>query len=58
MLTSFDGKTVTDNTQLVALVRKLAPGTTVTVVYERDGQENSAQVTLAASSDLTAGTLG
>ena len=58
VLTSFNGTTVTENTQLVALVRKLAPGTTVNVVYERDGREDSAQVTLAASSDLTAGTLG
>ncbi|WP_026929406.1 S1C family serine protease [Glycomyces tenuis] len=51
VLTSFDGKTVTENTELIALVRKLAPGTTVTVVYERDGQEHSAQVTLAAAAD-------
>ncbi|GAB3645056.1 S1C family serine protease [Glycomyces tarimensis] len=51
VLTDFDGKTVTENTELIALVRKLAPGTTVTVVYERDGQEASAQVTLAAASD-------
>ncbi|WP_100446457.1 S1C family serine protease [Glycomyces xiaoerkulensis] len=51
VLTSFNGTTVTENTELVALVRKLAPGTTVTVVYERDGVEASAQVTLAASTD-------
>ncbi|GAB3221592.1 hypothetical protein GCM10027447_07400 [Glycomyces halotolerans] len=51
VLISFNGKTVTDNTELVALVRKLAPGDTVTVVYERDGEESSAQVTLAASGD-------
>ncbi|WP_026922503.1 S1C family serine protease [Glycomyces arizonensis] len=51
VLTSFDGQTVTENTELVALIRKLAPGTTVTVVYERDGQEDSAQVTLGAASD-------
>ncbi len=51
VLTVFDGKTVTENTELVALVRKLAPGTSVTVVYERDGQEASTQVTLAAATD-------
>ncbi len=51
VLTDFDGKAVTDNTALVALIRKLAPGTTVTVLYERDGREHSAQVTLAAAGD-------
>ncbi|MCH7232454.1 trypsin-like peptidase domain-containing protein [Glycomyces sp. L485] len=51
VLTSFNGKTITENTELVALIRKLAPGTTVTIVYERDGQESSAQVTLAAADD-------
>jgi putative serine protease PepD len=51
ILTNFNGKTITENTELVALVRKLAPGTTVTVVYLRDGEEGSAQVTLAAASD-------
>ncbi|NUQ89066.1 MAG: PDZ domain-containing protein, partial [Glycomyces artemisiae] len=51
LLTSFDGTRVTENTQLIALIRKLAPGTVVTVVYERDGEEHSAQVTLEAAAD-------
>ncbi|WP_081913439.1 S1C family serine protease [Glycomyces sp. NRRL B-16210] len=51
VLTGFNGKTVTQNTELIALIRKLAPGTVVTVVYERDGEEHSAQVTLAAAAD-------
>jgi putative serine protease PepD len=51
VVTGFDGTTVTENTQLIALIRKLAPGTTVTVVYERDGEEHSAQVTLEAADD-------
>ncbi|MEU6858901.1 trypsin-like peptidase domain-containing protein [Glycomyces sp. NPDC046736] len=51
VVTSFDGHTVTDNTSLIALIRKLAPGTVVTVVYERDGEERSAQVTLEAATD-------
>ncbi|MCC3765752.1 trypsin-like peptidase domain-containing protein [Glycomyces sp. TRM65418] len=51
VLTAFDGTTVTENTQLIALIRKLAPGTEVTVVYERDGREHSAQVTLEAAAD-------
>jgi putative serine protease PepD len=51
VLTGFNGATVTENTQLIALIRKLAPGTEVTVVYERDGEEHSAQVTLEAASD-------
>ncbi|THV42830.1 S1C family serine protease [Glycomyces buryatensis] len=51
VLTSFNGKTITDNTELIALIRKLAPGTVVTIVYQRDGEEASAQVTLEAASD-------
>lgn len=51
VLTGFNGTTVTESTQLMALIRKLAPGTEVTVVYERDGEEHSAQVTLEAASD-------
>ncbi|QSB04599.1 S1C family serine protease [Natronoglycomyces albus] len=48
IVTSFNGATVTDNLELVALVRKYAPGTTVEVVYQRNGAENSTEVTLAA----------
>jgi putative serine protease PepD len=51
VLTEFNGTTVTENTQLIALIRKLAPGTEVTVVYLRDGEEHSAQVTLEAATD-------
>jgi putative serine protease PepD len=51
VLTQFNGTTVTENTQLIALIRKLAPGTEVTVVYLRDGEEHSAQVTLEAATD-------
>ncbi|MCD0446585.1 trypsin-like peptidase domain-containing protein [Glycomyces sp. A-F 0318] len=51
VLTSFNGNMVAENTELIALIRKLAPGTVVTVVYERDGQEHSAQVTLEAADD-------
>ncbi|WP_205325380.1 S1C family serine protease [Glycomyces sp. YM15] len=51
VLTSFNGNMVAQNTELIALIRKLAPGTVVTVVYERDGEEHSAQVTLEAATD-------
>jgi len=51
VLTSFNGNMVAENTELIALIRKLAPGTEVTVVYERDGEEHSAQVTLEAAGD-------
>jgi putative serine protease PepD len=51
VLTSFNGNMVAENTELIALIRKLAPGTVVTVVYERNGEEHSAQVTLEAASD-------
>jgi putative serine protease PepD len=51
VVTSFNGNMVAENTELIALIRKLAPGTVVTVVYERDGEEHSAQVTLEAATD-------
>jgi putative serine protease PepD len=51
VLTSFNGNMVAENTELIALIRKLAPGTVVTVVYERNGEEHSAQVTLEAATD-------
>ncbi|MFC4335850.1 S1C family serine protease [Salininema proteolyticum] len=51
VLLSFSGKPVTDNTELVALVRKHAPGESVTVEYRRDGEDDSVQVELAAGSD-------
>ena len=51
VVTSFNGNMVAETTELIALIRKLAPGTVVTVLYERDGEEHSAQVTLEAATD-------
>jgi putative serine protease PepD len=46
VVTSFNGLPITDATDLTAQVRALAAGSTATVVYVRDGQTASAEVTL------------
>lgn len=51
VVTTFNGATVTENVELVALVRKYAPGTTVEVEYQRSGAEFTTDVTLVADSD-------
>ena len=46
VVTSFNGLPVTDATDLTAQVRALAAGATAAVVYQRDGQTASVEVTL------------
>jgi putative serine protease PepD len=46
VITSFNGVPVTGATDLTAQVRALAAGSTATVVYQRDGKEYTADVTL------------
>lgn len=46
VVTSFAGLPITDATDLTAQVRALAAGSTATVVYVRDGQSASVEVTL------------
>jgi putative serine protease PepD len=47
-ITKFDGRVLEDGTDLIALVRKYAPDTTVSVTYLRGSQTRTASVTLAA----------
>jgi putative serine protease PepD len=42
------GTPLSDSTDLIALVRKYPPGTSVTVAYQRNGASRTAQVTLGA----------
>jgi putative serine protease PepD len=42
------GAPLSDSTDLIALVRKYPPGTSVTVAYQRNGASRTAQVTLGA----------
>ncbi|NBE83013.1 S1C family serine protease [Micromonospora rubida] len=44
----FNGRPMTDPTDLIALVRKFAPGSVVTVEYRRGSSRQNASVTLAA----------
>jgi putative serine protease PepD len=48
VLTQLNGHVLQDSTDLIALVRKYAPETVVTVQYRRGGRTGTASVTLAA----------
>ncbi|GIF10987.1 S1C family serine protease [Actinoplanes teichomyceticus] len=48
VLTKLDGHPLQDGTDLIALVRKHAPGATVAVEYRRGAKNSSASVTLAS----------
>ena len=51
LITSIDGTVVTDATQLIVTIRSNAPGDTVTLTVERNGQTTDIPVVLAANSD-------
>ncbi len=46
VITSFDGVTITNSTDLTAQVRFLAAGAASSITYERDGKSTTANVTL------------
>ncbi|HEY0697690.1 MAG TPA: trypsin-like peptidase domain-containing protein [Micromonospora sp.] len=48
VIVKLDGRTLEEPTDLIALVRKYAPGSVVTVEYRRGGTRQNASVTLAA----------
>jgi putative serine protease PepD len=51
IMTTFNGRSLVDGPDLIAQIRKFAPGTVVTVEYRRDGAKRTAQITLAADSN-------
>ncbi|MEV6298051.1 trypsin-like peptidase domain-containing protein [Actinoplanes sp. NPDC051861] len=51
VVTKLDGHVVEEGTDLIALVRKYAPGSTVAVEYRRGTRASSASVTLAADTN-------
>lgn len=51
IITAFDGAQVTDSTELTALVRSLAPGTSVQVTFLRSGSAQTTTVTLGSLED-------
>ena len=51
LITKVDGTVVADGTQLIVTIRSNAPGDTVTLTVERNGQTTDIPVVLAASSD-------
>jgi putative serine protease PepD len=50
VVTGLAGRTVTDASELTAAAREQAAGSTVTITFQRDGQEQSAEITLDAAS--------
>ena len=50
VVTKLQGIPLEESGELIALVRKYSPGTSVTVDYQRDGAPHTAQVTLASDS--------
>uniref|UniRef100_UPI000B41ECDC S1C family serine protease n=1 Tax=Arthrobacter globiformis TaxID=1665 RepID=UPI000B41ECDC len=50
VVTGLAGRTVTDASELTAAAREQAAGSTVTVTFQRNGQEQSADITLDAAS--------
>jgi len=51
ILTRLNGRPLDQPADLIALVRKYAPGQAVTIAYQRGGTAHTAQVTLAAASN-------
>jgi len=51
VLTRINNVPLNEPADLIALVRKYAPGQAVTVQYQRDGGPHSVQVTLASSAN-------
>lgn len=51
VVTSFDGRPLSEPTDLIALVRKTAPGEVVEVTYKRGSTSHDAAVTLVADAD-------
>jgi putative serine protease PepD len=50
VVTGLAGRTVTDASELTAAAREQAAGSTVKITFQRDGQEQSADITLGAAS--------
>jgi putative serine protease PepD len=48
LITKVDGMVVADSTQLIVTIRAKAPGDTVNLTVERDGQEAQIPLTLAS----------
>jgi putative serine protease PepD len=48
VITKLDGHVLEEGTDLIALVRKYAPGATVAIEFRRGSQQETASVTLAA----------
>ena len=51
VITELDGRQITDAESLTASVREAAAGQKVTVKYQRNGSEKTAEVTLGSASD-------
>ncbi|HEX6150135.1 S1C family serine protease [Nocardioides sp.] len=53
VVTAVDDTLITDSDSLIATVRSYRPGDTVTVTFTRDGDEQTAEVTLESDAELS-----
>ncbi len=53
VITKIDDHLITDADSLVATIRSYRPGDQVTVTYQRDGQDKTAQLTLDSDSEAS-----
>ncbi|WP_040687824.1 S1C family serine protease [Nocardiopsis lucentensis] len=51
VITSFDGRRVNSGQELLAMLRDRSPGDEIDVVYERDGDQETATIVLGSSND-------
>ncbi|SEG98740.1 putative serine protease PepD [Nonomuraea solani] len=51
VILEIDGLTLQDGNELIALIRSKAPGSKITVKYERSGQERTATLTVTADAE-------
>ncbi|MEV0387681.1 trypsin-like peptidase domain-containing protein [Nonomuraea sp. NPDC050643] len=53
VIMEIDGLTLQDGNELIALIRSKAPGSKITIKYQRDGQERTATLTVTADNEPT-----
>jgi putative serine protease PepD len=54
IITGFDGKSISSASDLLLAVRTKSPGDTVSITFNRDGQDKTVDVVLGSDEDTTA----
>jgi putative serine protease PepD len=53
VITKIDDRLITDGESLIAAARSYRPGDTVTVTFVRDGETQTAEITLGSDADAS-----